>query len=77
MTEEQVHDLWLQFGRLYPDRVKKADAAFHDPEFEAFEQELEAETRGVLYDDTRIIPYGEAAPVFLSEGPPAGEWEDV
>lgn len=51
-------------------------ATVEDDEFEEFEKELAKESAGVLYETTQIIPYGEDAPVFLTEAPP-DEWEDV
>lgn len=75
LTDEQMYDLWLQFSFLHPDRVKKPDASFVDEEFEEFEREVAAANEGVLYNDTVVVPYGEAAPVFVE--PPKDEWEDV
>ena len=72
MTEEQVSDLWLQFQFLHPER-KPAEATIVDDEFEAYEKELAEESQGVLYDTTEVIPYGEAAPVFLTDD----QWEEV
>jgi hypothetical protein len=75
LTDEQIHDMWLQFKHFHPDKVKSSSTIVDD-EFDEFEKELEEESQGVLYDTTRIIPHGEAAPVFVTETPP-DEWEDV
>lgn len=74
LTEEQMHDLWLQFCHFHPDRVKQGQT-IEDPEYDDYERQVAEESQGVLYETTRIIPHGEEAPVFVTA--PPDEWEDV
>jgi hypothetical protein len=56
-----------------------------DDEFEQFAKELEAETSdpSILYPGTRLIPHGEAAPIYIEapdrepDDTQVEGWEDV
>lgn len=66
-----MSDLFLQIEKLHPSEEKQV---FLDPEFEEEQREMEEAAKGVLWDDTQVLDYGEAPAPQPVHSP--GEWEE-